>query len=662
MDRRTESVTSRPELWLGRRTPPVDLRELRAGPVTAYLYGPDLRYARIGDTELVQRVCVAVRDEVWNTIPGEVSNLDVEEADDGFRVEFDSRHRYREIDFTWHGRIEGRSDGSISYAMRGTPASEFRYAKIGITVLHPLRENRGRPYRAHGPQGALGGTLPVDIEPQLIVDGTITALFPPYDSLTVEYENGLDVRFDFEGDLFEMQDHRNWTDANFKTYGTPQSLGGPFDAQVGQEIAQQVTMSFSGKPPTSPPRREKLDVAVGDPLGRRLPAIGFGTASHGDELSEREIELLRQLEPDHLRVDLTLGSPDVEDALVRAGASAAALGARLELAAFVNDEAELDALAEILRVQRPAVSRALVLYGAPGFSATSGTTTPGGLMRAARARLAEVLPGVPLVGGTNQFFTELNRIRPEIEEMDGIAYSINPQVHAADDLSVVENLEAQSETVEMAHRWWPGLPVVVSPVTLVGRAGPYPAGPPEPDGLPGNVDVRLASLFGAGWTLGSIKQLSEAGAAAVTYYETTGWLGLIEREAGSPQLDRFPSRPGGAFPLYHVFADLAEWKRGHLLACRTTAGPEIQGLAVQFGGARHVLVANLSARDRQLRIGPFAGEHVRVRVLDETTGDTAIDDPAAFRASADRVPVGGGNTVTLEMAPFALVRIDGEGA
>jgi len=649
------------ELRVGRKTPPLDLHELRAGPVTAYLCGGDLRYARIGDTLLVQRICVAVRDDVWNTIPGELSNLVIEEGDETFRVEFDAEHRYREIDFAWHARIEGRSDGSISYAMRGSPATEFRYAKIGIIVLHPLPESRGRPYRAHNPEGPLGGTLPVDIEPQLIVDGTFTALFPPYDSLAIEYENGLEVQFDFEGDLFEMQDHRNWTDANFKTYGTPQSLGGPFDAQVGQEIFQQVTMSVGGTLPAPSRRRAELDVAIGDSIGARLPAIGFCTAGHGEDLSDREVGLLRRLEPDHLRVDLQLGSPALEDTLARASATAAALRAGLELAIYVDDEADLDVLATMLRDQRPTVSRVLVLFGSPGFSATSGTTTPGSLMRAARERLSGVLPGVPLVGGTNQFFTELNRIRPEIEEMDGIVYSINPQVHAADDLSLVENLEAQSETVRMAHAWWPGLPVVVSPVTLIGRAGPYPAGPPEPDGLPGNVDVRLASLFGAGWTVGSLKQLSEAQAASVTYFETTGWLGVIEREAGSPQPDRFPSRPGGAFPLYHVFADLAEWKRGHLLSCRATDQPEVQALAVQFGGTRHVLVANLTARDRQLRIGPFAGEHASLRLLDETTARAAIDDPAAFRAAADRVPVDGRGTLTVELQPFALARIDDEG-
>ena len=227
------------ELRVGRRTPPLDLRELRAGPVTAYLYGGDLRYARVGDTVLVQRIYVALRDEVWNTIPGDLSNLDIEDRGGGFRVEFDSQHRYQEIDFAWHGVIEGRSDGSISYAMQGAPATEFRYAKIGINVHHPLRESRGRPYRARTPEGMLGGMLPVDIEPQLVVDGTFTALFPPYDSLTIEYENGIDVRFDFEGDLFEMQDHRNWTDANSRPTGLRSRCRGRSTLRSGERSSSR---------------------------------------------------------------------------------------------------------------------------------------------------------------------------------------------------------------------------------------------------------------------------------------------------------------------------------------------------------------------------------------------------------------------------------------
>src|SRR5207244_12399512 len=58
----------------------------------------------------------------------------------------------------------------------------------------------------------------------------------------------------------------------------------------------------------------------------------------------------------------------------------------------------------------------------------------------------------------------------------------------------------------------------------------------------------------------SAKHLAEAGADSVTYFETAGWRGVLERADGPPDPDRFSSRPGAAFPLYHVLADLGEWQ------------------------------------------------------------------------------------------------------
>ncbi|HWE61546.1 MAG TPA: hypothetical protein VHB98_07530, partial [Chloroflexota bacterium] len=280
--------------------------------------------------------------------------------------------------------------------------------------------------------------------------------------------------------------------------------------------------------------------------------------------------------------------------------------------------------------------------------------------RRVRAHLQPLLPGVPFAGGTNLFFAEINRDPPEAAALDALSYSINPQVHACDDTSLVENLEAQAETVRSARALCGNLPVVISPVSFIGRAGPYAGGPPAPDGLPGNVDVRQASLFGAGWTAGSIKYLACSETASLTYFETTGWLGLVETDAGSPMPDRFPSRPGMVFPLYHVFADLAEWKDGDLLELRTGDTLVADGIAIRAGGTRHVIVANLTDQPQTLTIGPLAGEHARVRYLDEETAPQALFEPERFRASGTRVAVTDG-ALQLAVAPFGLVRIDEEG-
>jgi hypothetical protein len=101
--------------------------------------------------------------------------------------------------------------------------------------------------------------------------------------------------------------------------------------------------------------------------------------------------------------------------------------------------------------------------------------------------------------------------------LDLVCYSINPQVHAFDDCSLVETLAAQATTLESARSFVGSTPIAVTPVTLRPRFNPNATGPqpePPPGELPPQVDPRQLSLFGAGWTMGSIKYLTEGGVAS----------------------------------------------------------------------------------------------------------------------------------------------------
>ena len=53
--------------------------------------------------------------------------------------------------------------------------------------------------------------------------------------------------------------------------------------------------------------------------------------------------------------------------------------------------------------------------------------------------------------------------------MDVLAYSVMPQLHAEDDLSLIETLEAQGETVRTALFHSGGKPIAVGPITLRPR-------------------------------------------------------------------------------------------------------------------------------------------------------------------------------------------------
>ena len=222
----------------------------------------------------------------------------------------------------------------------------------------------------------------------------------------------------------------------------------------------------------------------------------------------------------------------------------------------------------------------------------------------ARRILGPIDGRIPLVAGTIANFLELNRARLPWEQLDGICFSAHPQEHASDNASLVENLEGLASAIESARVLGLGRPVEVGPITLRKRVNPYATGPaaePEPGELPARVDPRQMSLFGAAWTLGAIKHLAEQRAARATFYETTGWLGVMESEAGPPLPERFPSLPGQVFPMFHVFADVNEFRGGEVLPSRSTRPLAVDGLVLRRGDAVRILLANFTPSDRRDR-------------------------------------------------------------
>src|SRR2546428_2921272 len=164
---------SRFQLWHGRNAPPVERRELRAGPLTALLEDGDLRYISVDGVEVVRRIYVAVRDEVWNTIPAMYSDFTYDIASDHFTVRLRANHQYQRINVDWVGTITGNADGTIRYAMDAVANGAFRYCKIGFNIHHPPQE-AGRAYRAPGPEGPSISLLPGPIEPPRNDNGRLT--------------------------------------------------------------------------------------------------------------------------------------------------------------------------------------------------------------------------------------------------------------------------------------------------------------------------------------------------------------------------------------------------------------------------------------------------------------------------------------------------------
>ena len=575
----------------------VEPLELRAGPLTMLYEAGDLRYVRLGELELVRRIYFAARDRNWGTAPTEFSRPQLDQRADGFTLTFDAVSRLRDLDFAWTGQISGNADGTVTFAFEGTARTTFLRNRLGLLVLHPGQLCAGQPARVTQPDGQVVDTaFPTLIAPR-----------PPFTDIAAfahEAAPGFWPTLRFTGEVFETEDQRNWTDASFKTYSGLTRLPMPVEVPAGTRLAQSVTLTLEGTPPTaiSAAADPRPVVSLGAEPVAALPPLGVSAASHGQPLSASEMERLRALPLSHLRVDVHPAATGWAADLRRVAAEAAALDLALEVALHLPaapDDALAAVAAEIQALQ-PRVARWLV-YGLGAETPTAAALT------AARQHLA----GAPIVGGTDAFFAQLNGARPPLELVDGVGYSINPQGHAWDTRTIMETFEAQPVTVATARSWAAGKQVVISPITLRMRANPaaiQPDLPPAPGERPPQVDLRQLQNAGAAWTVGSLAALAPAGADSLTFYETTGWRGLMETAAGSPDAVAFPSQPGQLFPLYHVFAALAAWRGAAVLPLTVTgslaAGLPLAaaGLALRRGDAHTALIANLTGQPSVVRV------------------------------------------------------------
>ena len=617
--------------------------QLRVGALSLLFQGGGLRYVRYGGLEVLRGVYAALRDRNWGTVAPALSDLRLEPGEEGLRLEFDAVYLYRAegIDFRARYRLEVHPQG-FSLALSGRAHTGFYRNRLGFCVLHPM-EAAGALCRVEHADGS---------QEEARLPRQIAALqpIPPFTELrALEHQAapGLWGRLEFSGDLFEMEDQRNWTDASFKTFCTPLRRPFPVWLEAGTTVEQRVSLRMRGARRLLRRANPERTLRLGS---RRwgLPALGTEVASHGQALSQRELERLRALNLSHLRVSLDLSEP-FEEKLAQAVEQAQGLSVGLEVALTVTPSPEvvLAALRGALQRHKAEVARFLV------YPYKARETDHAPYLEAARKALGGFK--ALIFGGTNSDFFFLNTYPVPPEAVDGLAFALNPQVHAFDNASLVETLRCQPLVAQEARRLSGGKPVVVSPLTFKPRWNPYAtaAPPPTPPGeLPPEVDPRQLSLFGAGWTLGSVGALAQGEVEAVTLFETTGWRGLIETEAGSPLPQRFPSVAGGGFPLYHVLADLAEFRGGEVVEVIPSAPLEFGGLMLRNREKSCLLLANYTDSRQTVELEGFPAP-LWLRKLHEHNLSEAVAEPERWRQNRTQPRAG-----PIELPPYAYVRVE----
>jgi hypothetical protein len=496
-----------------------------------------------------------LRDKNWNTIAEEVISVDSDIGENFFSINYQTRYTDagEDIEFTVKGRITGSENSIIKWEFDGTAQSAFKRNRIGFCVLHPASAAGAPCQIVHA-----DGTSEENVFP------TLVSPHQPFINLkSIAYAG---VISEFEGDVFEMEDQRNWTDASFKTYCTPLGLPFPVELACGDSVTQSVTFRVCDQGKT-----QFVEAAEG-PSGRcRISSQAKGAHKLVDlgwiytgKLSDKELNLVKNLPAGHLRLDIKPGTP--LDFITKAVSDADQAGKSvipfLHLDVDTPDSFYLNAI-QSLNCNRVA------FVGQKGLK-----VVPTERIEPLAAVLRDRYKDITIAAGTDAFFTELNRNRLEPQLADAFVFSVNPQVHAFDNLSIVETLEGQAAAVKTAIDIFNGKPPWVSPVTLKMRWNPNATGEEVvlEGKLPSAVDPRQITPFCACWTLASVGLVSKAGAALATYFELSGWKGLFEKETGPDFPLKFPSTPLQLFPVYDVFVLLKGFEGG-TVSFRETDNP-----------------------------------------------------------------------------------------
>jgi hypothetical protein len=588
---------------------------LRAGRLTMMLRDGVLRYISAGSNELLRMIYAAVRARDWVTVKPVFSDEEFDIKPDSFLIRFTCNYLSEEVDFTARYELAGNKDDSLVLSMDGIANKSFLKNRIGFCILHPIENYAGIACNTeHSDSSSEQLFFPEEISPHQVFR----------DVLSMNWQiNKLNCRLDLQGDVFETEDQRNWTDASYKTYSTPLSIPYPALIEKGTKIHQIIKFRADGTIGKSYSQPDTTVVKIFPEKVIGLPSVGICRPPLLSALKKEEIELLRPLHFDHYRIDLHLFVSNWQQQAELGCNESFDLDWPVEFALFMDDNAGEQIKNFIFWYSKikPSVSSFLLFH-------RSLPVIPDSLARLVIPLLRGVNPDFKIATGTNASFVQLNRNRTADNGNDCICYSVQPQEHASDNLTLIENLKAQEYTVKSARKFSGNKDIIISPVTLQRRFNANSGMIEVPwsgNGIPSQVDSRMMSLFGACWTTGSLKYLSEAGADSVTYYYTAGERGIIQGESDSKWPFYFKSVKGMVFPVYFVFRYLLDNKQLNLTKSASSRPLVIDSLSMTDGHKLSLILVNFTGNLQPVKIDCCSGKF-RIRTLNADSFAGAVSD------------------------------------
>ncbi|PDT27930.1 hypothetical protein CO660_19735 [Rhizobium sp. L9] len=592
--------------------PPV---RLTAGKLTADLADGNLRTIRYDGVEVLRAISYLVRDRDWGTYSPEIANLKVEQGGDRFEVAYQALcEGPGETKLVIDVHITG-AQGRLDFEAEAVTGTGFETNRCGFCILHPIVGLAGSPATVEHVDGRIVTTrFPDLIEPWQ----------PLKDMRAITHQlltPGVAAECRMEGDTFEMEDQRNWSDASYKTYVRPLALPWPYQIPAGQAVGQKISLIIrdtgrSGERSAAVTPGGAIRLELGTRTGT-MPYIGVIVTPEEADATLSARSLLAEIAPRELLFHFDPDAGHGVEALKTFAAIVAIHRSRstLEIALPCKSSPASEA-AEIARQMQVAGLRPDAILISPSVDRQS--TPPGSqwpdcppleeIYAAARA----AFPGIRIGGGMLSYFTELNRKRVPAGEIDFVSHCTNPIVHAADDLSVMQTLEALPFITRSVRAIYGDKPYRIGPSTIPMRQNPYGSRTMDnPSGgrIPmANRDPRHNGRFAEAFALGYAIRVLDAGLECLTLSGLTGPFGLI---AGPDE----PTEEGGRRPLFNTVRTLSALTGTSWQECVSSSPSEVLSFVVRNADGGKLYLVNLTGEERrvdggalteELRLAPFA--------------------------------------------------------
>ena len=496
-------------------------------------------------------------------------------------------------------------EGCLALAAEITAKRDFLTNRAGLVVLHPIRGIAGTKLTVLHPDNSETET----VFPKLIAPSQ-----PVSNIMALSHQiDGVAVRLTFSGEVFEMEDQRNWSDASYKTYCRPLALPYPFTVLKGEKIRQELVL--------------QAEVTVG--FGAAVQPDDKSAAINGFVNPSKLPEILLAVEADWLPTAVAaenLAKLMPSGLLVRAYASGIDAGAVTPLAQAAQRISDLIDLEIVLGEGDASTSlrQAAAELDVTGLSPRRVFALPIDWMRSYQpgdvppyppletciAATTLAFPNAQIGAGMMTNFTELNRNRPRPGHGDFVTHGNTAIVHAADDRSVWQTLEALAQIFESAKAIAAGRAYRLGLVSIGMRSNPYGAGlvnnPKQQKIAMTGDDPRQKTAFAAAYAIGAAVAAAMNDVEAIALAAPLGRFGMMRGDG--PTAD--------VYPIFHAVRALIQISGK---AVTRLQGLD-QGLVGIVASDGTLLVANCSTDDAMFE----ALQTIDARILND--GDPTTTD------------------------------------